>query len=202
MTCRRVIEAAVSCILEEGYHRASSNEIARRAGVTWGAIQYQFGSREGLLVEILSDRWSRLLGSAESAQLPEKVSLEDRLMAVMDVLATHYSSPEYVVLVQITLELVKDPKTSDHVRRAVDLFGVELTAAWRALLEQALGEASWSPELVRYAFRTLRGYLAGNAMASTVADVADDHHDRLLIVRGVAHTIQVEADRLGLSVRI
>ena len=30
----------IACILEEGFYRASSNKIARRAGVTWGVIQY------------------------------------------------------------------------------------------------------------------------------------------------------------------
>ncbi len=34
----RVIAAAITCILERGYYRASTNEIARTAGVTWGVI--------------------------------------------------------------------------------------------------------------------------------------------------------------------
>ena len=43
-THRRVLDAVVRTILEVGYYKASSNEIARRAGVTWGAIQHLFGS--------------------------------------------------------------------------------------------------------------------------------------------------------------
>src|SRR4051794_12885262 len=59
-TRERVIDAAVSSILELGFYRASSNEIARRAGVTWGVIQYHFGTREKLLVACLRAGTARL----------------------------------------------------------------------------------------------------------------------------------------------
>ena len=59
-TWRRVLDAAEECILELGYYQASSNEIARRAGVTWGVIQHQFGTREGLLLAVLNDRWASM----------------------------------------------------------------------------------------------------------------------------------------------
>jgi len=44
-TRRKVLDAVVESVLDVGYYKASSNEIARRAGVTWGAIQHLFGSR-------------------------------------------------------------------------------------------------------------------------------------------------------------
>src|SRR5271156_2319296 len=59
-TRARVIQAAAECIMEKGYYQASSNDIARRAGVTWGTIQYQFESREGLLLEVLNAAWNEL----------------------------------------------------------------------------------------------------------------------------------------------
>ena len=55
-TRERVIAAAVDSILERGFYRASSNEIARRAGVTWGVIQHHFGTREALMLAVLRPR--------------------------------------------------------------------------------------------------------------------------------------------------
>ena len=55
-TRARVIQAAVDCILDEGFYRASSNRIAERAGVTWGVIQHHFGTREALLIEVFKTR--------------------------------------------------------------------------------------------------------------------------------------------------
>ena len=48
----RVVDAAIECILDEGFYRASSNKIAKRAGVTWGVIQYHFGTREALMLAV------------------------------------------------------------------------------------------------------------------------------------------------------
>ena len=51
-TRARVVDAAIDCILDEGFYRASSNKIAKRAGVTWGVIQYHFGTREALMLAV------------------------------------------------------------------------------------------------------------------------------------------------------
>jgi AcrR family transcriptional regulator len=42
----RVLDAAVAGILDQGYSRTCSNEIARRAGVAWGTLRHQFGGGE------------------------------------------------------------------------------------------------------------------------------------------------------------
>jgi AcrR family transcriptional regulator len=199
LTWRRVIDAAVECILDRGYYHASSNEIARRAGVTWGTIQYQFGSREGLLLEVLNDRWRRLQERVETAQVVGE-TLEERLLSVMDVLASHYGCPEHIVQLQILLELSKDPETSSETRRAVARHGAELSRAWQPLFVRALGRAAESPELVRHAFRTLRGYLIGNVISSSIADVREDPSEKHLLVVGLAHVIRQESGRLGLDI--
>ena len=54
-----LLNAAIASILERGYYRASSNEIARRADVTWGAIQYHFGTRVELLLAVLERSFDR-----------------------------------------------------------------------------------------------------------------------------------------------
>ena len=60
VTRARVLTAAVESILAKGYYQTSSNEIARRAGGTWGTLQHQFGTREALLLELLNERWGWL----------------------------------------------------------------------------------------------------------------------------------------------
>src|SRR3954471_18753028 len=52
-TRQRVIEAALDAIHQYGYRNASSNKIAEHAGVSWGVIQYHFGTRERLLLGVL-----------------------------------------------------------------------------------------------------------------------------------------------------
>src|SRR5207302_10457592 len=70
-TRERVLEAAVASILERGFYRASSNEIARRAGVTWGVIQHHFGTREALLLAVLEDGANRFVDLVGTAAIDE-----------------------------------------------------------------------------------------------------------------------------------
>src|SRR5204863_9371264 len=181
LTWRRVIDAAIATILEKGYYQASSNEIARRAGVTWGALQHQFGTRQGLLLEVLNDGWATLHEHMVTAEVTGD-TLEARLHSVVDVLALHYEQPEHLVQLQLLLDLSRNPNTSKTTRKAIAAHGAELMRAWQPLFDRALGDAAREPDLVRYAFLTLRGYLQGRVIAASIADVGGDAVDRELLV--------------------
>jgi AcrR family transcriptional regulator len=195
-----VLDAAITSVLEKGYYQTSSNEIARRAGVTWGALQHQFGTREALLLEVLNDRWARLQELVATAEL-SGTTLEERLHALLNVLASHYAQPEHLVQLQILLDLSHNPDTSEETRDAIAKHGAELTHAWQPLFVQALGDAAQEPDLVLYAFSTLRGYLSAKLIASSIADTLDDTAQRQLLVRGVATSIRAEAKQRGVALR-
>jgi AcrR family transcriptional regulator len=198
LTRARVLDAAIECILERGYYQASSNAIARHAGVTWGAIQHQFGSREALLLEAMNDQWGRLQDGLRAATVTG-ATLEDRLLSVLELLARWYGAPEYVAYLQIFLDLSSDPATSEVTREAVIAHGQELTRAWRPLFAQAMGEAANDRELVEYAFLTLRGFLTANVLSARYTSAAKDQRFRGLLVRGVAAAISERAEQRGLS---
>ena len=197
---RRVLDATVSCILELGYYKTSTNEIARRAGVTWGTLQYQFGTREALLIAVLNDRWELLQRAVSTADVAGE-TLEERLSCVLDVLQTYYGVPEHLAQLQILLDLTHNPDTSSDVRAAVAAHGHQLALAWRPLFDGALADAASEDDLGRYAFTTLRGYLAAHVISAATAGRGDDAATRRLLVRGVACAIRDEAMRRGIAVR-
>ena len=196
-TRRRVIDAAVESISEVGYYESSSNEIARRAGVTWGVIQHQFGTREALLLEVLDDMWARLQGLVQNADVGTG-TLEERLRALLDVLALHYGSPEHLVAIQIGLDLGNNPNTSATTRRAVIRHADRLARAWQPLSVDTLGPLAEDPELVRYTFAALRGYLIGDTIGREFGPKTRDDTDRRLLVDGIAASLRAEAKRRGL----
>jgi AcrR family transcriptional regulator len=198
-TRRKVLDAVIESVLDVGYYKASSNEIARRAGVTWGAIQHLFGSREALMLDVLDDRWAYLQERVATAKISGS-TLEDRLREVLDVLASYYEQPGYIVQVQILLDLSKNPATSAETRAAMERHGQELSHAWQPLFAQALGEAGADRDLSTYAFTALRGYLGSRVIASSITNARPDAVPRDLLVRGVAAAIRSEAEHRGLSV--
>src|SRR5690625_7131979 len=52
-TRERIINAVIELITAGGYGAASSSRIARRAGVTWGAVQHHFGCKADLLAAVV-----------------------------------------------------------------------------------------------------------------------------------------------------
>ncbi len=196
-TRRRVLAAAVESILEIGYYASSSNEIARRAGVTWGVIQHQFGTREALLLEVLADSYDRLVATIAAAEITGD-TLEERLLAVHGVLGTQYGSPEHLAGIQIGLDLSSNPATSAETRAAVQRHGERLVRAWRPLFVQALGECAGDADLVRFAFRALRNQLVGDLIDGRFRPATGDALQRRLLVEGVAAAIRAEAGRRGL----
>src|SRR3954452_15982612 len=150
-TRARMLDAVVECILENGYYEASSNAIARTAGVTWGAIQHQFGTRQALMLAVIEDRWHRLTARIEATEV-SGATLEERLACVMEALADHYGDPERLVVMQIMLDLIQSPAMSETTKRAVAKHGRELTRVWRPLFNKALGESGTDETIVRYAF--------------------------------------------------
>jgi AcrR family transcriptional regulator len=198
-TRARMLDAVVECILENGYYEASSNAIARHAGVTWGAIQHQFGTRQALLLAVLEDRWHRLTDRIESTDVTG-ATLEERLACVMGALEEHYGTPEFLVFTQIMLDLIQSPSSSAATKQAVAEHGRNLTRVWRPLFARALGEAAKDEELVRYAFLSIRGYLSANTMAARLARPRHDAPIRGLLLRGVASAIRERAGEAGLEI--
>ena len=90
-TRARVIEAVFECIAELGFARTTANEITRRAGVTWGAVQHHFGGKHALLVAVVEDSFNRFAGRLEGIPI-EGVPLEERVSQFIDRAWAHFSS--------------------------------------------------------------------------------------------------------------
>ena len=143
-TRARVVDAAIECILDEGFYRASSNKIAKRAGVTWGVIQYHFGTREALMLAVHERGLHELDGALADAVI-EGDSVEARLASFVDALWAYYRRPEFLAYMQVVLNLSHDPTTADSTRLALksshDQVGERLPAMGRAVLGDGPSDA-------------------------------------------------------------
>lgn len=118
-TRRSIIDAALETIRDVGYYRATSNEIARKAEVTWGAIQHHFGTREALILTVLEGAIEEIT-SASSGLVIRGVTLEERLGELWDCFFTFYGQPHYLAILQILLDLSHDPAFGKRARDVVD----------------------------------------------------------------------------------
>jgi AcrR family transcriptional regulator len=159
-TRARVIAAVVESIADVGYQRTTAAEIARRAGVTWGAVQHHFGGKDGILEAVLEDSFDRF--AARLADLPlEGTSLEERAHLFVERAWAHFASPHY----RSTFEILLNHLPRVEVRGEASL-QARTFRAWDRVWTRLFPESSISRRRrVRLAHYTL-AVLSG--LASTV----------------------------------
>ena len=158
-----MLAAAVECIVDEGYYRASSNRIAQRAGVTWGVIQYHFGTREQLLLAVARHGAEELVHVLADASI-SGATVEERLDSLADAIWQHYRRPEFLAHVQVILNLSKDPRTSAETVRSLTDIERRVAAEWHRLVEDVLRDAPHDPELGSVIFELIRGAAIGEGL--------------------------------------
>jgi len=89
----RVIQAVIECIVEEGIQNTTASRIAKRSGVTWGAIAHQFGDKDSVFLAVVEHNLELFsLGMVES--LPsQNQTIEDRVSLLIDMTWTHINQP-------------------------------------------------------------------------------------------------------------
>ena len=99
-TRARLIEATIALIREHGFAAATAQRIARRAGMTWGAAQHQFGSKEQIFEAILALAYARFIEVMASPRLQAR-SRTLRAQRFVRRLWTHYQGDYYRVSLEI-----------------------------------------------------------------------------------------------------
>lgn len=101
-TRRKLLEAAIEVLRESSYANLTINKVTQRAGVTNGAMQHHFGSRDDLLLALM-DAVYPVLQIPFEAIAAENLTVEQRVGRIVDLLWGIYSRPDYLAVWDITL---------------------------------------------------------------------------------------------------
>ena len=167
---QRVIDAAIACIIDQGFYRASSNAIAERAGVTWGVIQYHFGTREALMLAVLEEGTRRLNDIVVTAEITGE-TVTERVAQYMDILVKYYGSTDYLAFSQVLINLTHDPRTSQQTRETMARIGESANPELNRLQRKVLAGTGIRRQAVRsLLFHALRGLALSHLMLETLPE--------------------------------
>jgi AcrR family transcriptional regulator len=62
---RQILDAAIRVFARQGFHSTRVSDIADEAGVAYGLVYHYFSSKDEVLNELFSERWSLLLGAID-----------------------------------------------------------------------------------------------------------------------------------------
>jgi AcrR family transcriptional regulator len=148
-TRSRLLAAAYELLLNDGYHATTVQAIARRAGLTTGAIYANFANKQELMALAVLERWSQLeqntillsVSSTDRSSLPDGAS--ERLAAYLAQHIVAPASPEHQLLTEVTGAVLRDGGEISPLFTGVQV--IENTV--RASIEQAKAEGEIDPGL-------------------------------------------------------
>lgn len=150
----RLLEAAISCLQEQGYARTTSRDLVAASGTNLASIGYHFGSKEGLLNAALLEAFQRWLKplialAAEPGPATPLERLRRGLEAVTD------SMEENRPLVAAALEAWAQLPRSADLRAAMKAGYYDFHRAIAATVRDAFAEAGVRAEVDAETLATL-----------------------------------------------
>ena len=167
---RRILEAAFSAFMEQGYADTSTLEIATRAHVSKRELYALVGNKQAILVACISARARRFQLSADLPEPCDRETFSRALETLGAQLLREISHPTVVAVFRIAVaEAVRAPE----IARALDTIGGETSrGAVREIMDRARSAGLVSGNPARMAER-FAGLLWGNLMVGLLLRIAE-----------------------------
>ncbi len=189
---RAILEAAIRVFARQGYHSTRVSDIADEAGVAYGLVYHYFRSKEAVMTELFTERWSLLLAASDSLyerDIPAREKLDGIAGFIID---SYKHDPELMKVIIIEVTRAANSFGATHlpeIRRAYDVVARIVRDAQR----EGLYRAEVDPDFVAMWFygaieQLLSGWVFGLMPAT------DEEFDR-------ARVMVVETLCLGLERR-
>ncbi len=161
--------SVVEAIADLGFQKTTAAEIARRAGVTWGAVQHHFGGKEGILVAVLQDSFARFAERLADVDR-DAAPLEQRISLFVDRAWEHFASDDYRSSFEILLNF-----TADEPSDGDGLWRTEMLGAWDGVWSRFFGDVELPTRrrvvLQHYTISVLSGLATMKMLEGPVAQI-------------------------------
>jgi AcrR family transcriptional regulator len=159
-----LLAATVDTLVERGYRGTTTSDVARRAGVSYGAALHHFPTKTDLLCaavgHVLESRTADFRKAM--ADLPPGTATRE---AAIDVLWKMFQGPAFTAWLELSLAARTEPEIAPAVERVDREFAETSVELFRELFPD---DAAADPELPRIAVATLFTFLDGLALARLV----------------------------------
>jgi TetR/AcrR family fatty acid metabolism transcriptional regulator len=101
---RQILDAAIRVFARQGFHNCRVSDVAAEAGVAYGLVYHYFDSKDQMLNEVFSERWSLLLEASEEADRALETPREKLAQVAGFIIESYRHDPDLmkVVIVEVT----------------------------------------------------------------------------------------------------
>ena len=183
------LEAAETLFCELGYEATSTRQIAKEASANMSMINYYFGSKEGVFMEIMSKRVADF-GSQLNSINEEKLPCMEKLLKVIECYATRImSNHTFHKMMHREFSLPHRPEMFLKIKNAM---GANLTII-EQIINAGITEGSFKQVDVRMLIATIMGTISNVAVSpakityGTTLDINRTEDKELITSRLIAH---------------
>jgi AcrR family transcriptional regulator len=150
-----LLDAALACLVEHGYEGTTTGRVCERAGVSRGAHQHHFGTRQALVAAALDELALRRLDEirGELASLPPGA---ERIEQALDAIWGWFTGP----LFQASIDLAAAARTDEELRASLEPVEARLSQGTllccREMLADGASDRGRDP-LIQMTLGTVRG---------------------------------------------
>jgi TetR/AcrR family fatty acid metabolism transcriptional regulator len=121
---RAILDAAVRVFARQGYHATRVADIADEAGVAYGLVYHYFRSKEAVMTELFTERWSLLLTASEELYAKDVPAREKLAGIARFIIDSYRHDPELMKVIIVEVTRAANSFGATHlpeIRRAYDV---------------------------------------------------------------------------------
>jgi TetR/AcrR family fatty acid metabolism transcriptional regulator len=129
---RAILDAAIRVFARQGYHATRVADIADEAGVAYGLVYHYFRSKEAVMTELFTERWSLLLAAGEQVKEGEGTPREKLAAIAGFIIESYRHDPDLmkVIIIEVTRAANSFGRTHlPEIRQAYDQVAQIVAAA-------------------------------------------------------------------------
>jgi AcrR family transcriptional regulator len=151
----KVLAATIDCLVERGYANTSTRHIARRAGVTVGAVQHHFDSKAELMAAALRQLGERMADDF-LAEAPDGGSATERVAVLLDRMWAVHRGPLFDAGLELAVAARTDPELRDAMSAVSQAFALRVAEGMLQTFPDLAARPGFA-EAVMVGLATLRG---------------------------------------------
>ncbi|HBL54414.1 MAG TPA: TetR/AcrR family transcriptional regulator [Candidatus Lambdaproteobacteria bacterium] len=165
-TKKRLLEATIDCLNELGFNKTGTVEIARRAGVSRGALVHHFPSKHDLIVATAEYHWNRIAEEVRNLAMTMhggQLSLDAFIDGIWNKVFLIRGS-------SATIEMIIAARTDSKLRRELVPMLNRLYSNYDEIWSQFFHNSGVSPERIEMLFDLTIELLRGMTLQRVLKD--------------------------------
>ena len=129
---RKILDAAIRVFARQGFHSARVSDIAAEAGVAYGLVYHYFDSKDQMLTELFTERWSLLLDAIREADSQLEGPRAKLGAAAGFIIESYRHDPDLMKVIIVEVTRAANSFGAAHLGKITEAYG-----QIRGIVEQA-----------------------------------------------------------------